>query len=285
MSFVHGDSRFSAFGYHVTGTTGPSDHCPDLEMILHAIGSRRGIGLVSVATYRAGEKNMGRCGAPIVAVGLVAILACTGGPAEAGQLVVTSYSMPNGDGGAHGGGHNYWDLSYSHCVANNCTTDGLSGSYLSGGTGMLTDGIVATQPYYYYYANNLTPEYVGWLQSPTITFYFGSDVTINEVQLYVDNSHAAGVAAPSSVVLDGTDVVQNPASILATGPEEIDITSLDFTGDQITVQLNLSEQWVFMSEAKFFGATSVPEPATVALFTTGLFGLAGLELVQRRRRT
>lgn len=62
------------------------------------------------------------------------------GFAQASSLiVVTSYDMPNGDGQAQGGWLNYWDGAYSNGPAGDCTTDGLSGSYLSGGLGKLTD--------------------------------------------------------------------------------------------------------------------------------------------------
>ena len=41
-------------------------------------------------------------------------------------LTVSSYDTPNGYGQAHGGTYNYWDATYSNCVASNCTTDGTS---------------------------------------------------------------------------------------------------------------------------------------------------------------
>lgn len=214
-------------------------------------------------------------GAIMVAAALLA------GPALASQIAVTTYDMPNGDGNAHGGSYNYWDAGYSNCVANNCTTDGLSGSTLSGGAGKLTDGVISTNPWYLVSNQQGTGEYVGWLyNSPTITFHFASSQTVKEIRLYVDNSHVGGVTAPDSVIVNGTSF-GNPAWASASAPEFIDITGLSFTGNSISVQLHDPTYWVFLSEAQFFGASGVPEAGTWMMMTTGLFGLGAMA---RRRR-
>jgi hypothetical protein len=57
---------------------------------------------------------------------------------------------------------------------------------------------------------------------------------VNEVKLFVDNSHVGGVAAPVSIVVDGTTYL-NLASTTPSAPEVIDITGLHLTGDSVTV--------------------------------------------------
>jgi hypothetical protein len=203
-----------------------------------------------------------------------AVILGTGAAEASSLLTVTTYDMPNGDGTAHGGAFNYWDTGYSNCVANDCMIDGLSGSNLSGGVGRLTDGVIATDPFY------MAPsEYVGWLENPTIVFNFASNVTVGEVKLYVDNSHVGGVTAPDFVTIDGTNYA-NPTWQFATPPETIDITGLHLTGKSVTVTLDNPVEWVFMSEAQFY-AGAVPEPSSWAM---ALVGFAGLSYAGLRRR-
>ena len=194
-------------------------------------------------------------------------------------LTVSSYNMPNGYGQAHGGTYNYWDATYSNCVASNCTTDG---AYLSGGLGKLTDGVIATLPWYEVSNDAGTGEYVGWeIVNPTIDFNFASNVTVGEVKLYVDNSHVGGVTAPSYVVIDGT-TYDNPSWQFASAPEIIDITGLHLTGDTVTVTLHIPTQWVFLSEAQFYSG-AIPEASTWAMMALGFAGLGFLAVRARRR--
>jgi hypothetical protein len=229
-----------------------------------------------------------------ILAGATALSLLGAGIAQASSLVVvTSYDMPNGDGQAQGGWLNYWDAAYSNCPAGDCTTDGLSGSYLSGGLGKLTDGILATQPWYDVSDAAGAGQYVGWLFSdPTIEFNFGGSEVVNEVKLFVDNSHVGGVAAPVSIVIDGTTYL-NPPSATPSAPEIIDITGLHLTGDSVTVTLNNPNSWVFMSEAQFI--TGAPELSTWAMMLLGFAGLgcasyrstkqAGSALLRRARQS
>jgi hypothetical protein len=220
--------------------------------------------------------NLGRS---LTAAAVTLAVACAANAAHAGSLLsVSSYDMPNGYGQAHGGTYNYWDAGYSNCVASNCTTDG---AYLSGGLGKLTDGVIATQPWYDVSNDVGTGEYVGWeIVEPTTDFNFASSVTVGEIKLYVDNSHVGGVTAPDFVVVDGTDYA-NPSWQFASAPQTIDITGLHLTGDSVTVTLHVPTQWVFMSEAQFYSA--VPEPSTWVMMALG-FGGTGLAAVCTRRR-
>ena len=59
------------------------------------------------------------------------------------MLAVTSYDMNNGCGSSCGGTYNYWDGNY-----NGSGSPTVSNSFLSGGTGALTDGVIATLPWY-----------------------------------------------------------------------------------------------------------------------------------------
>jgi hypothetical protein len=111
----------------------------------------------------------------------LAAAALCGAAAQAAQITPVGYDTPNGDGQAHGGAYNYWDANYTGAGAK--TTDGLSGGTLSGGAGKLTDGVIATQPWYQVSNNAGTGQYVGWLQSPTITFHFAGAVDIDAVKL------------------------------------------------------------------------------------------------------
>ena len=208
-------------------------------------------------------------------------LAVGGAQASTQQLVVTSYDMPNGDGQAQGAWLNYWDGGYSNCVAGDCTSDGLSGAYLSGGLGALTDGVIATQSWNLVSNAAGTGEYVGWLSyAPTIDFHFAGGEVVNEVKLFVDNSHIGGAVAPVSVVIDGT-TYPNPAWGSASAPEVIDIAGLYLKGDSVKVTLNNPNAWAFMSEAQFF--STVPEPSTWAMMALGFAGLgyAGLRRTKR----
>jgi hypothetical protein len=206
-----------------------------------------------------------------------------GGAAQASTLIaVASYDMPNGDGTAEGGDFNYWDAGYSNCVAANCTTDGLAGAYLSGGLGKLTDSVIPTNSFF---GGDGVGAYVGWLENPTITFHLGSVQAVNEVKLYVDNSAISGVAAPGSVVIDGTSY-SDPSWGSIDGPQMLDITGLALN-TSVTVVLDRSTAqniyWVFLSEAELLGPSpnATPLPAAWSMM---LIGMAGYGVVAYRRR-
>ena len=129
-----------------------------------------------------------------------AILACLGSTsASAGLVTVTSYDMYNGNGRAQGGAFNYYDHSYTdggtHRVDRNADRDGYP---LMGGTGILTDGTIATQSFL-----SKPSQYVGWKdQDPTIAFHLSAGQDVSSIALFVASDNPAlGVGAPRDVLL------------------------------------------------------------------------------------
>jgi len=197
---------------------------------------------------------------------LIAITAA----AKADIVMPTSYDTPNGYTGAY----TYWDESYSG--AGDTTVDGAS---LTGGLGDLTDGVVASDNWFFLESPPGPGPYVGWNIDPTITFHFASAVDFETVRIYFDDSDGAGgVSAPSSVAINGTSFsVADPAGF---APFFVDFALSGVPTDQLSIQLMRSNVWVFASEFTFT-ARAVPEPASIVMLGTGAVGLLGYA---RRRK-
>lgn len=198
--------------------------------------------------------------------------------ALAAPISVTSYSGPNGQGQASGGTFNYWDLNYNG--SGNTATDGAP---LSGGTGDLTDGVIATGNW-----NNVenaagTGPYVGWRDgfnsNPLITFFFGGSVAVDTITIYVDDSdNNGGVEVPISfeIGLSGGPLTVFPiADPSGTAPASFTFSGLGLTGNAIDIRFNHRSEWVFVSEVTFASApAAVPEPAMAWLAGVGLCAVA-----------
>lgn len=210
----------------------------------------------------------------VISAALLCILAPVRAEASV-QIFATSYDMPNGGGTASGGGLNYWDLNYSGSGFKN-----VDGAALSGGLGDLTDGTIATNPWFDVENGAGTGPYVGWFQSganqlnPILTFNFAGNPLIDQVVIHLDNSSAAGVYAPSNILIDGNSV--GYVAPVSAGLYAIDFSSLSLLGNQHTIQFfqasnTQSPSWVFVSEIQFFGSrAAVPEPATWTMMLVSL---------------
>ena len=212
---------------------------------------------------------------------VVIALAAIPAVAQAAQLVVTSYDMPNGDGQAHGGSYNYWDKNYTGAGAK--TTDGAP---LTGGVGDLTDGVVAGD--FWFNVENTAGDgpYVGWYAAstlnPTVTFNLAGTPTVNEIRVHLDNSRAGGVYSPAAILIDGVNTA-------FAGPANgsigwVTFSGLNLSGSSHTIQFQQDLRgWVFVSEVQFLGG-GVPEPAAWAMMLAG-FGMAGAAMRRRNDRT
>jgi hypothetical protein len=202
------------------------------------------------------------------------------GPQAANSTVVvpTSYDMLNGEGGS-------W--SYTDNIYNGSGNNTTWWAPLSGGTGRLTDGVIAYQSYTYYGWSGLPEPYVGWSQiDPTITFHFPTQITLSTVTLWVDYFSANGVMPPSSVQVTagGTTKSYSVTPPSAVAPLGIVLSDVDLSGSSFDVQLFRdmnSSQWVLLSEV-LFDATVVPEPSTLIIWS--LLGGLGIAIGRRCRR-
>jgi hypothetical protein len=216
-------------------------------------------------------------------------------------LPVSSYDMPNGNGQAVMGTYNYWDGTYSGSGAK--TTDGAP---LSGGTGALTDGNIATLGYGSVSNNFGTGQYVGWKYTdPQITFRLTNLSKVDSISFFVDNSYVGLVGAPATITVDGTTYTPIVSHPFGSGPAEELIVAFaqPITASVFNVQLNAGpfgpdaiaynqqfpnfpipgnkEPWMMLSEVQFNGVSAVPEPSTWVLM---LIGFAAIGYAARRRK-
>ncbi|NEZ65146.1 hypothetical protein D0962_20605 [Leptolyngbyaceae cyanobacterium CCMR0082] len=164
------------------------------------------------------------------------------------QVFPVSYSMRNGEGGSW----TYFDESYDG------TGDNTSGAaFLSGGTGDLTDGIVADGSWFQVEHVSDGP-YVGWKTiEPDIDFQFDGITNINEVTIYVDDANNYGrVNTPDQVNIIMNGVMKSFSIVdpLGAGPLSITFSDLNLAGSSLELQLRDSRNsvdWIFLSEVEF----------------------------------
>jgi hypothetical protein len=141
--------------------------------------------------------------------------------AMAGLVTVTSYDMNNGNGAAQfttpTGGQNYFDFTYTQtgqsAPDSNANKNGSGNSLiptpansnaapLTGGTGLLTNGVIPTVNYSLV-TGATSGQYVGWkYQDPTITFHLTNGQSVGQIQLFVAANNSGGlVGAPANVTL------------------------------------------------------------------------------------
>lgn len=132
-------------------------------------------------------------------------------------------------------------------------------------------------------------EWVGWDGgNPSITFNFGSVVSINQVSLSMANWTAAAVYLPEAIAIGGTAFAINPLSYPNLNHALLSF-DIGWTGSSLTIDLDSSyNRWIFLDEVTFNegpaqdSGNSVPDAsATLPLLAVGLASLAAL----RRRST
>jgi hypothetical protein len=194
--------------------------------------------------------------------------------ARAADLDPSSYSMPNGGSGTY----QYFDQTYDG--TGDLTTPCAA---LSGGTGDLTDDIIATANWNASGQTSSDP-YVGWwtqdtgCSNPSITFNFDTKSSFESVTLYLDDSDAGGVSPPTnaSITVGANSPVDCPISNPAgTVPFSVECDLGGSIGDQVTVVLTHGTAWIMLSEVQFDGSivqatfeTSVQYPQSIDSDTT-----------------
>ena len=234
--------------------------------------------------------------------------------ASAVPVTVTSYEMNNGNGTVSLGTYNYLDGAYvgTSPAANSIT----EAAPLTGGTGILTNGVAPTTDY------TLGPQqYVGWKYTdPVLNFFLKPGSQISQISLYfanplqVANSTQGGLvglpgqislsiggnvqavtptfSALSSVVEKATFNFDTPISYDQNTDFQFQlfrggllaasiITHSLYPNDELfnANSFNVNKQaWIMLSEVEFTAA--VPEPSTWIMM---LLGFAGLGFGMYRR--
>ncbi len=187
-------------------------------------------------------------------------------------VMPTSYDMQNGStccfdyrDGAYAGGTGDPSVAYAA---------------LSGGSGELTDGVIATDNWH------ATPEpYVGWrfdeLPDPTVTFHFASAVRLSAVTLHYDDSNGPYVFPPLSFsfgATGGPSLTQVVIDDLASAAPTSTTLSLGagMVGDSFVLEIDNTrghDTWVMISEVAFTADVPLPAGAPLLIGALGAFGL------------
>lgn len=206
---------------------------------------------------------------------LAAMLCAIALPGLAATVVPETYSMQNGETGSF----QYWDQSYS-----GSGNPSGSLSLLSGGTGDLTDGIIATGNWNVDEAPAGNGPYVGWVSiNPVISFFFDAVYTFNSITFHFDDANGiGGVRPPSSVSVNGLNGAVTDPSSGAPFAFTLDLSGLAPTDTLAATIFRAPGSWLFLSEVTFDAQVSaVPLPAGLPLLAGALFGLG---MMRRKRR-
>ncbi len=216
-------------------------------------------------------------GSKLLGLGLCMLIAGAG-YSHAAPITVTSYDMLNGTTGTF----TYFDDTY-----NGTGSTTTPGAPLTGGTGDLTDGVIATAIW-----QSQPALYVGWFSNaildPQITFNFAQSYSFDTATFYFDDANGfGGVFPPASVEIGG--VTQNVVGTPDGSPFSVTVNLGGLVASSLDAQifhLFDSGSWVFLSEVQFDGnptVSAVPVPAALPLLAGGL-GLMGLVGWRRRRK-
>ena len=149
--------------------------------------------------------------------------------ASAGLVTVSSYEMNNGNGTFSLGTYNYLDGAYvgTSPVANSITEQ----APLTGGKGVLTNGVVPTTDY-----TQGPQQYVGWKYAdPVLNFFLTPGSQVSEISLYFANplqvagSLAGGlVGVPGQVTLSIGGVAQSVAATFSAFSSVVEKVTFTF---------------------------------------------------------
>jgi hypothetical protein len=229
-------------------------------------------------------------------------IALSSGPLSASPIQVASYEMLNGQ--AHS--YSYLDKSY------NGTGDRTASlAPLSGGTGILTDGVVGVSDFTANLGHGPAYEWVGWARNsfhndpldygdtiPVITFDFSGLQVLNSISLFVDNpdgqpngteSGLSGIGIfDTAFITFSTDGVNYGSQLIYTtsaaeradpSARYVTINLGGISASHVQVHLTRTDNWVFLSEVQFDGGTTTtgtsptPEPGSLLLSGAALAGL------------
>lgn len=192
--------------------------------------------------------------------------------ARSAEVFATSYDMRNGVSPNCRCRH-YWDRKYNG--TGDTTTDG---SFLSGGLGDLTDGIVTEDHWNIAEELDLDVDlledtdgigpYVGWrafglndaennIPEPEITFHFAQSVNFSKVSVHYED-HPSDVFAPSTMTVTINDVTLPEHFPVRNGgrPKWTDIDLAGYSGNSLLLKLVTTGPWTLIDEVKFFDANA-----------------------------
>lgn len=207
-------------------------------------------------------------------------------PALAAVLPISTYSLENGESGSQ----TYYDDTYGGVGSTG--NPNVSGSFLSGGLGQLTNGVFAAP------ADIFDDEWVGWFNiQPAITIDLGAAYAVDSVSVHASNWSPPfnDVGAPGSAILSysldnggytslGTYATtaadrsgDEPRWVdLPFGVEARYVRVQLFDGTKLAGTSPGGKPWIFIDEARVDGV--LPEPAAVTAVALGSM------LLKRRRR-